>query len=116
MSELVSSRGLGDTVRPRDVDGCAGALDHLTRDGAESIADRTALEPLLWRNVARPLAEYCADPGPPRATSTRTAVGAAIAEYPAFVRALYHDGGAKAIRQAATRHAVRSLRRRQPGW
>jgi glycosyltransferase involved in cell wall biosynthesis len=111
MSELVAANDLGAVVRPSDVDGCAAALDLLTTPGRGPVDARAALEPLRWRNVARPLIEFCADPGPPRAPSAARAIAVTARSYPAFLNAVYRSGPLELVRGAA-RQASRTARRR----
>jgi glycosyltransferase involved in cell wall biosynthesis len=108
MSELVAAHDLGRVVEPLDVDGCAAALDALT-DGAGTRGRRPLPEALLWRNVARPLVEYCADPPPP-ARRASAAAALAVRGYPTFLRAVYAAGGARRVLGAAGRRAGAVLR------
>ena len=101
LSDLVASRALGRVVDPHDVQGCADALDELTREPRPA-GRHAALEPLFWRSVAQPLVDFCRDPGPAAERSLRSSLARAAGEYPAFLRSVYHsDGGAAGIARAA---------------
>jgi glycosyltransferase involved in cell wall biosynthesis len=108
MSAFVGERELGSVVPPLDVEACALAMARLTRAGSLRIDDHV-LEPLLWRNVARPLLEYCLDPGPAPHRSPRAPFTVAARQYPAFMRALYRTDGAGAIVRKAAERAGRLL-------
>lgn len=111
MADLVASHGLGQVVDPLDADGCAAALDHLTNgSGGEQAWDRSALERFEWRNVARPLVDFCLEPGPAQKLSRAGALRLALHQYPAFTHALYRTDKAGMLR-AAGRTAARALRR-----
>jgi glycosyltransferase involved in cell wall biosynthesis len=106
MSELVAAHGLGAVVEPLDVDGCARALDELTR-GERRRIDRSVLAPLFWPNAARPLLDYLADPGPPAARPQAASLTLAARSYPDFLRAVYGSGGARELVAAARRRLAR---------
>jgi glycosyltransferase involved in cell wall biosynthesis len=112
MSELVRRHGLGQVVPPDDAEACAAALDAATAPGAAPLAGGTALEPLLWRNVARPLVEFCTDDGPPVARSRGAALAATARQYPSFARAVHGREGSSGVVRAALRRAARTLRPR----
>jgi glycosyltransferase involved in cell wall biosynthesis len=104
MSELVDAHGLGTVVEPLDVDGCARALDELTSARRPQV-DRSALTPLLWENVARPLVAYLADPG---AFGRRSGSLAQVARsYPDFLRGVYRSRGAGELVAALRRRLAR---------
>lgn len=92
MAEVVADSGLGSVVAPLDVDACATALDRFTNGGSRATLDRDALAAFEWPNVARPLVEYCADPGPPRAATALDTLRLVGRSYPAFLRAVYRSG------------------------
>jgi len=110
MSEFVERHGLGRVVAPGDAADCAAALDALTAGPERIRIDDAALAPLLWRNVARPLSDFCADPPPASPRSRVAALGLVAREYPAFVGAVRqsHDG---LLRTALRRVASRAGRR-----
>ena len=110
MADLVASRGLGVVVEPLDADACATALDRLTQ-GEPHPVDRQALEPLHWRNVARPLLEFCASPDGRPQRSRRAAFQIVAREYPSFVSALYRTQGGRAAAAALVRRATAGIRR-----
>jgi glycosyltransferase involved in cell wall biosynthesis len=105
MAELVSAHELGAVVPPGDVDACAAAVDRLAAPGAGRPRDRAALEPLMWRSVARPLVDFCLTQSPGRAISQRAALALVAREYPAFLRALYRTAGAGGFAKALLRRA-----------
>jgi glycosyltransferase involved in cell wall biosynthesis len=107
MAELVERHGLGRTVEPGDADGCAEALDALTAPGAPRPGDTGAPAALQWRNVARPLVDFCVSPPPPRRPRP-SALALAVRGYPSFVRAV-HGGGEGGITRAALRAGARLL-------
>jgi glycosyltransferase involved in cell wall biosynthesis len=107
MSEFVGTSGLGRVVKPLDVTACAEAIDELTASGGARIDDRSALAPLHWRHVARPLVEYCLDP-PGERRGRRAAPLAAVArEYSAFARAVYREGSRADFARALLRRVSR---------
>lgn len=110
MSDVVASRGLGEVVAPRDVEGCAAALDALTRDRSR-LDPAAALEPLQWRNVARPLVEFCLDPRPRADRSRRASLAQAVREYPSFLESVYRAEGRAGLARAALRAGARVLGR-----
>jgi glycosyltransferase involved in cell wall biosynthesis len=105
MSDVVQRHDLGRVVAPGDADGLAAALDELIRPGAARRVDDAALEPLLWRNAARPLVEFCAAPPPPAKRRRAADVALVAREYPAFLRAVHRDGAAGLARTALRRGA-----------
>jgi glycosyltransferase involved in cell wall biosynthesis len=107
MADVIDSHGLGGVVAPLDVDGCAAALDRLTGPGAARLDATDALEPLLWRNVARPLVEFCAHPRP---AGVRASPVLAARTYPAFLRAVHRSGSDRGLTQAVLRRARGALR------
>jgi glycosyltransferase involved in cell wall biosynthesis len=110
MADLVTAAGAGLVIGPHDVDGCAAALDRLTT-GAPWRIDRDALlEPLRWHNAARPLVEFCRDPGPARVPSRRELAALAVRSYPAFLAAV-HRNEPRGLLRALARSAARPLRR-----
>jgi glycosyltransferase involved in cell wall biosynthesis len=114
MSELVASRGAGVAVEPLDVEGCAAALDRLT-NGQPPRPDGAALEPFLWRSVARPLVEYCGDPGPANPRARRRALLLAARAYPSFLRSVYRIDGPGRLARAAATAGSRALTRGRRG-
>jgi glycosyltransferase involved in cell wall biosynthesis len=110
MAGLVASRGLGAVIEPLDVDSCAAALDRLTREPPD-IDGSTAIEAFGWERVARPLAEFCADPGPALAPRARDVLALAAREYPAFAAALYRSSR-RDLGRAVARRATAGVRRR----
>ena len=110
MSDLVAAHGLGAVVEPLDVEGCAIALDSLTRGDRQPI-DSSALEPLRWKTVARPLVDFCLRPPPPRRRSRAESLAIVAREYPAFLSALYRVEGARESVAAALRRASAAVRR-----
>ena len=103
MAEVVATSGLGSVVAAQDVDACAAALDRLANGAPRPRLDRGALAPFEWRNVARPLVEYCVDPGPPRASTTIETLRLVGRSYPAFLTAVYRTGRARAFADRVTR-------------
>jgi glycosyltransferase involved in cell wall biosynthesis len=112
MADVVASRGLGSVVGALDTDACAAAIDRLTNGESPPEVDRGALAAFEWRNVARPLVDYCAGPGPARAPSRLTTLGLVGRSYPAFLRALYRTGGSREIARALGRRTGAPRRRR----
>jgi glycosyltransferase involved in cell wall biosynthesis len=110
MSELVESHGLGRVVDAADVDGAASALDQLTRGEPRRLGDVAALEPLLWRNVARPLVEFCLS-GEAAAGRGRASLATVARSYPGFLRAVWRTEGGGGLARAAARRVVRLARR-----
>jgi glycosyltransferase involved in cell wall biosynthesis len=111
MSDLVAATGVGQAVEPLDVVGCAAALDRLTTGTTQRLSDRAVLEPFLWHNVARPLVDYCRDPGPPQRRSRGAALALAMRGYPAFLRSVYRVDGRDQLGRALVRAGSRALRR-----
>jgi glycosyltransferase involved in cell wall biosynthesis len=107
MSELVAAHDLGTVVEPLDHEGCAAALDALTR-GAREPGGRRVPEQLLWRHVAQPLVDYCTDPPAP-ARRTATAAALTMRGYPMFLRAVWAAGGPADLLGAARRRASRLI-------
>jgi hypothetical protein len=106
MSAFVDANRLGRVVEPLDVPACAAAVEELTGPGRGRIDDRTALAPLHWRSVARPLVEYClapADGRPGRASS----LAAVARQYPSFARAVYREGSGADFARGLLRRARR---------
>jgi glycosyltransferase involved in cell wall biosynthesis len=103
MADVVATRGLGSVVGALDADACAAALDRLTDGEPPPEIDRGALAAFEWRNVARPLVEYCVDPGPARPPSWLATLGLVGRSYPAFLRAVYRTGGAREFARALGR-------------
>jgi glycosyltransferase involved in cell wall biosynthesis len=112
LAEVVAAHGLGRVVEPLDVAGCADALNRLTEGPRQRSEDRSALTPLLWPSAARPLVEYCREPGPPPKRPRLAAVGLAAREYPAFVRSVYRIGGGADLARALIKRTVGRRRRR----
>ena len=106
MAELVDRHELGCVVEAADVDGVAGALDRLTRGEPRKIDDHGALEPLMWRNVARPLLEFCLGDEPAVRRTRRSSLAVARG-YPAFLSAVYRTEGAGGLAGAAMRQVAR---------
>jgi glycosyltransferase involved in cell wall biosynthesis len=107
MADFVEANGLGATAAPGDVDGFAAALDRaLSTELPRGPAD-AALAPLLWRNAAAPLVEYCRDPGalPPRRRGR--AAADALRNYGSFLASVYRGDGAGAVARAAARRVRR---------
>jgi glycosyltransferase involved in cell wall biosynthesis len=111
MSELVESHGLGSVVEAVDVEGTARALDRLTREDVPRLNDPAVLEPLLWRNVARPLVEFCLDDRPGGSPPARSSLAMAAKSYPAFLRAMYRAERASGLARAAARRVARLANR-----
>ena len=111
MSDVVAQHGLGHVVAPGDVDACAAALDAAT---ASPRREGSALESLLWRNVARPLVEFCVSRPEPAPWSRREALLLAAREYPPFLRAVRRTerGG---VARAAGRRVAGVVRRSATG-
>lgn len=113
MAEVVERHGLGEVVEPGDVDGCARALDRVTRE-KPALAPSAALEPLRWSSVARPLVEFCLSEEAPNAALRIDAFATAARQYPAFVRAVHAErGAAEVVRAAARRAGALAGRRRR---
>lgn len=102
LGDFIAAEGLGAAAAPGDVEDFAAALEAAFAAAADG-SERRAPEQLLWRNVARPLLEYCRDPGalPPR-RRRRAALGA-IREYRSFLDTIHSGGGAGAVARAAAR-------------
>ena len=66
LSALVDERGLGLTVPPEDVDGCADAIRRLYTEDAlfkQCVANLGDLKPdMTWDNAMAPLIEFCRNP------------------------------------------------------
>lgn len=105
MSEYVEANGFGAVAEPGDVDAFEGALERVLRPGAREAWKDQALEPLRWRNVARPLVEYCLDPPPSR--SRRAAALLALRGYPAFASSIAGVEGPGGVLRAARRRVGR---------
>jgi glycosyltransferase involved in cell wall biosynthesis len=110
MAGVVASRELGAVVAPLDVESCAAALDRFTRDPSR-LERSTALEAFGWHSVARPLAEFCADPGPPRPPRPRDAFVHVARHYPAFAATIYRTSP-RDLARAVGRRATTGIRRR----
>lgn len=109
MAEVVARHGLGRAVEPGDADGCAEALDALTGAQAPRVAGSAALDALSWRNVARPLVEFCLTGAQGAAPRRPAALTLAARQYPAFLRAVHGGGGGPGLARAASRAAARLL-------
>jgi glycosyltransferase involved in cell wall biosynthesis len=110
IGDLVRAHGLGEVVAPLDVDACAAALDRLTSGERERVDASDALVPFHWRNVARPLVEYCVRPDPVRRPSRRALAALSAQQYPTFLTAV-HRMGREPLARAAGRRLTRALRR-----
>jgi glycosyltransferase involved in cell wall biosynthesis len=118
MGDLVERRGLGRAVPPGDEEAFAAALAELLDDGelraATSRRVREIAPALRWSECARPLIEFCLDPGarphrrPPRGTVARATLG----QYRDVLGALREHGGAGEAARALMRHVGRALRHR----
>ena len=84
MAELVDRHELGCVVDAADVGGVAAALDKLTEGEPRRVDDGAALEPLMWRNVARPLLEFCLSDEPGVRRTPRSSLALAARGYPAL--------------------------------
>jgi glycosyltransferase involved in cell wall biosynthesis len=109
MSELVATHSLGSVIDALDVAGCAAAIDCMTSRSRARIERPDLLEAFRWDNVARPLVEFCADPGPPEGPSRREAMVVTARQYPALVRSVYRNGRGD-LAHAAARSARRAVR------
>ena len=111
MADVIVRHGLGRAVPPGDVDACAQALDALTAAPSRADGGAAALEALSWRNVARPLVDYCLTARPPDAPRRSASLAHVVRQYPAFLRSVHTDGGF-ALARAASRSAARLVRAR----
>jgi hypothetical protein len=109
MSGLVAAHELGTVVRALDVDGCARAIDGLASGRPTRAAGEDVLEPFRWRNVARPLVEFCVDANARRGPSAGRAVALTARQYPAFLSAVYRSGP-RDLTRAALRRASSAVR------
>ena len=107
LGDFVARNGLGAVADPGDVDGFAAALEDVLFAEPRHRRDRAALEPLLWRNVARPLVEYCREPDalPPR--PRRRAAACALRAYGSFLESVYRGEGPRGVARAAARRVRR---------
>jgi glycosyltransferase involved in cell wall biosynthesis len=112
MSELVDSHDLGCLVDPENVEATAGALDRLTRGEPRRVDDPATLEPFLWRNVARPLVEFCVGDETGEPQPWRSSLAMAARNYPGFVRAVYRTERAGGLTRAVTRRVAGLAKRR----
>jgi glycosyltransferase involved in cell wall biosynthesis len=111
MAELVDRHELGRVVGVADVDGVASAVDALTRGEPRRVDNHGVLEPLIWRNVARPLLEFCLGEEPGVQRTWRSSLGVAARGYPAFLSAVWRTEGSPGLARAAARRAVSLARR-----
>ena len=107
MAELVDRHELGRVVGVADVDGVAGALDALTRGEPRRFDDHGVLEPLMWRNVARPLLDFCLSDEPRTHRPLRSSLPVVARGYPAFLSAVYRTEGAGGLAGGAMRQVAR---------
>jgi glycosyltransferase involved in cell wall biosynthesis len=118
IGDLVERGGLGRAVPPDDDEAFAAALAELL-DGEEwhaaaSSRVRAFAPSLRWSECARPLVEFCREPGrhPRRRAPRGTLAQATLGQYRDVLSALReHSGPAEAAR-ALPRHLVRALRHR----
>jgi glycosyltransferase involved in cell wall biosynthesis len=110
MSDVVARHGLGRVVEPGDAAACADALDALTSERHDEGDRAAAIEPLLWRNVARPLVAFCADPPEREPRSAAAALALAARQYPAFARAVMRSGAGGGVARSAARRGASLLR------
>jgi hypothetical protein len=118
IGDLVERRGLGRAVPPGDEEGFAAALAELLDDGelrgAVSARVRQLAPALRWSECARPLVQFCVDPGarPRRRAPRGTVARATLGQYRDVLAGLWeHRGPADAVR-ALPRHLARALRHR----
>jgi glycosyltransferase involved in cell wall biosynthesis len=112
LAELVASEELGSVIDAHDAPACAAAMDRWTNGARASLRDGGVLERLRWRNVSRPLVEFCVDPAPVEPVARREGLGMALRSYPAFLNAAYRSDAAE-LRRAAGRHVRRITRARR---
>jgi glycosyltransferase involved in cell wall biosynthesis len=110
MSQVVSAERLGEVVDAFDVESCAAAIDRMTSGERTRIDGPGVLEAFRWESVARPLVEFCAEPGPAAGPSGREALVLTARQYPSFVRAVYRTEP-RELARAAARVARRAVRR-----
>jgi glycosyltransferase involved in cell wall biosynthesis len=111
MSEFVAAHDLGRVVEPLDAGGCARAFGELTSGERRRLDTTTALEPLRWPNVARPLVEFCLAESAPSRPGPGVLLARMARDYPAFLSAIYRIEGADGLGRALVRRGARTLQR-----
>jgi glycosyltransferase involved in cell wall biosynthesis len=118
IGELVERRGLGRAVMPEDDEGFAAACAALLDDpeAYHTAAGRIAeLTPSLrWREVARPLVEFCVEhrSRPARRPARGALARATYGQYPDILVELRARGGLAEVLRRMRSHAARVLRHR----
>jgi GT2 family glycosyltransferase/glycosyltransferase involved in cell wall biosynthesis len=128
--DLISSRGLGLTVPPGDVDALEEALFRLLDDEALAARCRSRLAELVpeysWSRVLAPLVDFCrrprraADLAPPAGADGLADLATAVTRYPTFrddvilARQYFRAGGPGEVARRASFRVARYLVAKAP--